>query len=69
MKSDIISDITVKLMKQIDSGNIQISDSYINLIIKMHLFFKELIGFAIKISKNNLNKNININIIINIFII
>jgi hypothetical protein len=50
MKSDIISDITVKVMKQIDSGNIHISESYIDLIIKMHLFFKELISFAIKIS-------------------
>ena len=51
MKSDIISDITVKLMKNIDSGNIQISDTYIDLVIKMHIFFQELINFAKKISK------------------
>ena len=51
MKSDIISENTVKLMKQIDCGNLQISEIYVDLVIKMHLFFQELISFAQKISK------------------
>ena len=50
MKSDFISNITVKLMKLIDSGDIQICDTYIDLVIKMHIFFLELIKFAKEIS-------------------
>jgi len=50
MKSDFISDVTVKLMKLIDSGNIQVSETYIDLVVKMHLFFNELIHFSKKIS-------------------
>ena len=51
MKSDFIADVTVKLMKLIDSGNIQISEIYVDLVTKMHIFFNELIHFSIKISK------------------
>jgi hypothetical protein len=51
MKSDLISEISVKLMKQIDSGNIYIIEAYIDLVIKIHIIFKELIEFAKKISK------------------
>jgi hypothetical protein len=38
-------------MKQIDSGNIFTAETYIDLVIKMHVFFKELIEFSKKISK------------------
>ena len=51
MKSDIISENTVKLMKLIDCGNLQISEVYVDLVIKIHIFFQELIKFSQKISK------------------
>lgn len=53
MKSDIISENTMKLMKLIDLGNLQVSDTYVDLIIQIHIFFQELITFAQKISKND----------------
>lgn len=46
MKSGFISDVTVKLMKLIDQGNIQVSETYIDLVLKIHIFFQELIKFA-----------------------
>jgi len=51
MKSDLIHDVTVDILKNIDTGNINISDIYIDFVVKMHLFFEELVVFSNKISK------------------
>jgi len=58
MKSDLIHDITVDLLKNIDTGNIIISEIYIDFVVKMHLFFEKLIEFSIEISKLRFNLNI-----------
>ncbi len=50
MKSDLVHDITVDLLKNIDIGNINIADVYIDFVLKMHLFFEKLIEFSFKIS-------------------
>lgn len=50
MKSDLIHDITVDLLKNIDTGNINISEIYIDFVVKMHLFFEKLIEFSFEIS-------------------
>lgn len=52
MKSDLIHDVTVEILKNIDTGNINIRDIYIDFVIKMHLFFEELVEFSNKISKS-----------------
>lgn len=49
MKSDIIHDIMVDILKKIDSGNIEIADVYIDFVISMHIFFEKLIEFAYNI--------------------
>lgn len=51
MKSDLIHDVTVDILKNIDIGNINIKDIYIDFVVKMHLFFEELVEFSNKISK------------------
>jgi len=51
MKSDIIHDSTFDILKNIDVGNINISDFYVDLVKKMHLFIEELVKFSYKISK------------------
>jgi hypothetical protein len=51
MKSDIIHDATFDILKSIDVGNINISDFYVDLVKKMHLFFEELVKFSYNISK------------------
>ena len=51
MKSDLIHDVTVDILKSIDTGNINIADIYVNFVVKMHLFFEKLVEFSIKISK------------------
>ncbi len=52
MKSDLIHDVTVDILKNIDTGNINILDIYIDFVVKMHSFFEKLIEFSINISKN-----------------
>lgn len=58
MKSDLIHDVTVDILKNIDRGNINIKDIYIDFVVKMHMFFEELVEFSKKISKTLFNLNI-----------
>ncbi len=51
MKSDLIHDVTVDILKKIDLGDINIKDIYIDFVVKVHLFFEELVEFSNKISK------------------
>jgi len=51
MKSDLIHDVTVDILKNIDTGNINIAEIYIDFVVKMHSFFEKLIEFSINISK------------------
>ena len=46
MKSDIIHDITVDVLKKIDSGDINIADDYIDYVVKMHIFLEKLTDFS-----------------------
>ena len=55
MKSDLIHDVTVDILKCIDTGNIDIKDIYIDFVVKMHLFFEELVEFSNKISNLLIN--------------
>lgn len=52
MKSDIIYDVTVDILKNIDTGNINISELYIDFVIKMHIFFEKLVEFSNNISNH-----------------
>lgn len=54
MKSELIHDITVDILKKIDSGNIDIADVYIDFVVKMHIFFEKLSEFSHLVG--NLNK-------------
>lgn len=58
MKSDLIHDVTVDILKNIDTGNIDIADIYIDFVVKMHLFFEELVVFSNKISKLIIDHNL-----------
>ncbi len=51
MKSDIIYDATVEILKNIDTGDVNISDLYVDFVIKMNFFFEKLVEFSKNISK------------------
>lgn len=46
MKSELIHDITVDVLKKIDSGDIDIADIYIDFVVKMHVFLEKLTEFS-----------------------
>lgn len=51
MKSDLIHTIIVDILKRIDSGIIDISDIYVDFVIKMHIFLEKLSELAESLSK------------------
>ena len=50
MKSDLIFNVTLNIIKKIDTGNVDFSDMYIDFVIKMHNFLQELSDFSKLIS-------------------
>jgi hypothetical protein len=50
MKSDIIYDVTVDVLKNIYSRNDNISTIYVDFVINMHVLFEKLVEWSNNIS-------------------